>query len=82
MDNELLFYVCGIALAVSAVLFSFIGLRAKEFPGRFGALVALWFVFLIGGTTTFSVLHAQDEEHHEEPALHKATEEAEEEEAQ
>ncbi|HEX5376114.1 MAG TPA: hypothetical protein VFW48_08140 [Solirubrobacterales bacterium] len=82
MDNETLFYVCGIALAVSAVLFSFVGLRIKGFPGRFGALVVLWFVLLIGGTTTYSVLHAQDEEHHEEPALHKATEEAEEEEAQ
>jgi uncharacterized membrane protein YecN with MAPEG domain len=82
MSNGDLFYICGIALAVSAVLFSFVGLRAKEFPGRFGALVVLWFVLLIGGTTTYSVLHAQDEEHHEEPALHKATEEAEEEEAQ
>ena len=82
MSNEDLFYICGITLAVSAVVFSFIGLRAKGFPGRFGALVALWFVLLIGGTTTYSVLHAQDEEHHEEPALHQATEEAEEEEAQ
>jgi len=82
MDNETLFYICGIALAVSAVLISFVGLRAKGFPGRVGPLVALWFILLIGGTTTFSVLHAQDEEHHEEPGLHKATEEAEEEEAQ
>ncbi len=62
MDNGDLFYVCGVALAVCAVLFSFIGLRVKSFPGRFGALVALLFVALIGATTTFSVLHAQDEE--------------------
>jgi hypothetical protein len=82
MDNELLFYVCGIALAVSAVVISFVGLRAKDFPGRVGPLVALWFILLIGGTTTFSVLHAQDEEHHEEAALHEASEKAEEEEAQ
>ncbi len=81
MSNGDLFYICGIALAVSAVLFSFIGLRAKEFPGRFGALVVLWFVLLIGGTTTYSVLHAQDEEHHKEAELHEANEEAEEEEA-
>ncbi len=82
MSNGDLFYVCGIALAVSAVLVSLVGLRAKGFPGRVGPLVALWFVALIGATTTLSVLHAQDEEHHEEPALNKATEEAEEEEAQ
>jgi len=77
MSNGDLFYICGIALAVSAVLISFVGLRAKKFPGRLGPLVTLWFVALIGATATFSVLHAQDEEHHEEPALHKATEEAE-----
>ena len=77
MSNGDLFYICGIALAVSAVLISFVGLRAKKFPGRLGPLVALWFVALIGATATFSVLHAQDEEHHEEPALHQATEEAE-----
>jgi uncharacterized membrane protein YecN with MAPEG domain len=82
MSNGDLFYICGIALAVSAVVFSFIGLRAKGFPGRFGALVALWFVLLVGATTTFSVLHAQDEEHHEEPAIGEATEEAELEEEQ
>ncbi|HXR31006.1 MAG TPA: hypothetical protein VN752_07695 [Solirubrobacterales bacterium] len=78
MSNGDLFYVCGVGLAVSAVLISFVGLRAKGFPGRFGTLVALWFVALIGATTTLSVLHAQDEEHHEEAALHKATEEVEE----
>lgn len=77
MSNGDLFYICGIVLAVSAVTISFIGLRAKGFPGRFAPLVAFWFVALIGATTTFSVLHAQDEEHHEEAALHKATEEAE-----
>jgi len=73
MSNGDLFYVCGIALAVFAVLISFVGLRAKLAP-----LVALLFVALIGATTTFSVLHAQDEEHHDEAALHQATEEAEE----
>jgi hypothetical protein len=77
MDNGDLFYICGIALTISAVLISFLGLRAKSFPGKLGPLVALCFVVLVGATTTFSVLHAQDEEHHEEPALHKATEEAE-----
>ena len=78
MSNGDLFYVCGIALAVFAVLISFVGLRAKGFPGKLAPLVALLFVALIGATTTFSVLHAQDEEHHDEAALHQATEEAEE----
>jgi uncharacterized membrane protein YecN with MAPEG domain len=82
MSNGDLFYVCGAVLAVSAVVVSFIGLRSEKFPGRAAPIVALWFVLLIGFTTTFSVLHAQDEEHHEEPALHKATEEAEAEEAE
>jgi hypothetical protein len=77
MSNGDLFYICGGALAVSAVAISFVGLRAKGFPGRFGPLVALGFMVLIGVTTTLSVLHAQDEEHHEEAALHKATEEVE-----
>jgi plastocyanin len=63
MSNGDLFYICGIALAVSAVLISFIGLKAKSFPGRAFPLVVLWFAILIGGAATFSVLHAKDEEH-------------------
>jgi plastocyanin len=62
MSNETLFFVCGIALAVSAVLVSFAGLRIKSFPGKAGPFVALGFIALIGGTMTFAVLHAQDEE--------------------
>ncbi|HEY7949685.1 MAG TPA: plastocyanin/azurin family copper-binding protein [Solirubrobacterales bacterium] len=81
MSNGDLFYICGIALAVSAVLFSFLGLRAKEFPGRFGVLIVLWFVLLIGGTTTYSVLHAQDEETAKAAELESANEEITKEEA-
>jgi plastocyanin len=62
MSNETLFYVCGIALAVSAVLTSFVGLRVKDFPGKAAPVVALGFVALIGATTAFAVLHAQDEQ--------------------
>jgi len=62
MSNGDLFYVCGGALAVSAVLISFVGLRVKSFPGKAAPVVALWFVLLIGATTSFAVLHAQDEE--------------------
>jgi uncharacterized membrane protein YecN with MAPEG domain len=82
MDNGTLFYICGSVLAVSAVVFAFAGLRFEKFPGRLAPLVALWFALLVGGATTLSVLHAKDEEKHEEAALHRATEEAEEEEAQ
>jgi plastocyanin len=62
MSNGDLFYVCGIALAVSAVLTSFIGLRVQNFPGRAAPFVALGFVLLIGATATFAVLHGQDEQ--------------------
>jgi len=84
MDNGTIFYLAGGALAVSAVVVSFLGLRLEKFPGRAAPIVALWFVALIGLATTFSVLHSQDEEkhHEEEVGLPQATEEAEEEEAQ
>ncbi len=81
MSNETLFYICGIALAVSAVLVSFVGLRVKSFPGKLGPLVALWFVLLVGCSATFAVLHAQDEEKAKAAELTKANEENEEEEA-
>jgi len=81
MSNGDFFYVCGGALAVSAVLVSILGLRLKSFPGRFAPLVALWFVVLVGASTTFAVMHAQDEQEAEAAELSKANEEAEEEEA-
>lgn len=81
MSNETLFYICGIALAVSAVLISFAGLRIKSFPGRLAPLVALWFVLLVGGATTFAVLHAQDEEKAKAAENTRASEENEEAEA-
>jgi plastocyanin len=62
MSNETLFFVCGIALAVSAVLISVVGLKAKNFPGKAFPLVVLWFAILVGSATTFAVLHAKDEE--------------------
>lgn len=82
MSNETLFYICGSVLAVSAVLISFAGLRIKSFPGKLGPLVVLWFVVLIGGATTFAVLHAQDEEEAKAAELTKASEENEAEEAE
>jgi plastocyanin len=62
MDNATVFYVVGGVLAASAVVVSFIGLRVEKFPGRFGPLVVLWFVALIGTTTTFAVLNGKDEQ--------------------
>lgn len=75
MDYETLFYVCGIAAAVSAVVVSFIGLKVKSFPGKAFPIVVLWFAILIGGAATFSVLHAKDEEEHKAAEFEKAGEE-------
>lgn len=74
MDNELLFYVFGIGTAVSAVIVSFVGLKVKSFPGRAMPLVILFFAVLVVGSTTFSVLHAQDEQAHKEHELEHANE--------
>lgn len=81
MSNETLFYICGIALAVSAVLVSFIGLRVKDFPGKLGPVVVLWFAILVGGSATFAVLHGKDEDKAKAAELSKADEEAEKEES-
>lgn len=84
MDYELIFYLSGGALAVSAIVASFLGLRVSKFPGRAAPLVAVWFVALVGMSATFAVLHSQhEEEHHEEEVgLPAATEESEAEEAE
>jgi hypothetical protein len=84
MDYELIFYVSGATLAVSAVVVTFLGLRLEKFPGRAAPIVAIWFVALVGLSTTFAVLHSQHEEEHREAevGLPHATEEAEEEEAE
>src|SRR4051794_8775836 len=75
MSNGDLFYVCGGALAVSAVLVSFAGLRIKGFPGKAAPVVALGFVLLIGATASFAVLHAQDEEEAKAAEFSEANEE-------
>jgi len=77
MSNGDLFYVCGSMLAVSAVVISVLGLRVKSFPGRFAPLVALWFVVLVGASTTLAVLHAQDEQKAKAAELSEAGEEIE-----
>jgi plastocyanin len=72
MTNETLFYVFGIGLAVSAVVISLVALKAKNFPGKAFPLIIVWFVIFVGGATTFSVLHAQDEEHHKAAEFEEA----------
>ena len=81
MSNETLFFIFGIALAVSAVSFSLIGLRNEKFPGRAFPLVILWFAILVGGATTFAVKHSREEENSKAPELQRAGKEIEKEES-
>lgn len=62
MSNSDVFYVIGSLLAASAVAVSFLGLRLRQFPGRAFPIVVLWFVILIGVSTTFAVLNGKDED--------------------
>jgi plastocyanin len=62
MDNETLFYACGIVLAVSALVVSFAGLKLKGFPGRALPLVILWFVVFVVGAATFAVKYSGEEQ--------------------
>lgn len=63
--NHTLFLILGIGLVVSAVGLAVVGLRFENFPPNrlVLAAVVLWFVALVGGTTTFAVLNAADEQH-------------------
>ncbi len=61
MDNETLFYACGIVLAVSALAVTFIGLKSKDFPGKALPAVILWFAVFVLGATTFAVRYSGEE---------------------
>jgi len=74
MDNELLFYICGGILAVSAVLVTFAGLKLRNFPGRALPVVIVWFAVFAGASSTFAVLHAEDEQEHEAHKLEETGE--------
>lgn len=65
-----LFFVLGITLVVSAVVLAVVGLRFESFPPNRMALagVVLYFVALVGGTTTFAVLNAAQEQNAEQAA--------------
>jgi plastocyanin len=66
--DETLFYVFGIALVLSALAVSVLGLRVEGFPPSRLALagVIAYFAALVGATTTFAVLNARDEQHKRE----------------
>jgi plastocyanin len=66
--DHTLFFVLGITLVVSAVVLAVTGLRFEGFPPNRLVLagVVLWFVVLVGSTTTFAVLNARDEQHKKE----------------
>jgi cytochrome c551 len=78
MSDENVFYILGGILAVSAVLFTFAGLKLKNFPGRALPVVILWFAVLAIGATTFSVYQAQEHEEEHAAELHEAGERIEE----
>ena len=61
MDNETLFYACGIVLAVSALVVSFAGLKMKNFPGKALPAVILWFVVFVVAATTFATRYSGEE---------------------
>jgi plastocyanin len=68
---ETVFYIVGGALAVLAVVVSFLGLRQRSFPGSRAALaggIAVFAVFVVA-TTTAAVISARDEQEHREAEL-------------
>jgi plastocyanin len=68
--NEKIFYICGAILAVSAVTVSFVGLKRKDFPGKFLPVVILWFAVFVIGATTFATRYSGEE--HEKKAAEYA----------
>jgi|SRR6187200_365311 len=77
MDNETLFYICGIVLAVSALVVTFIGLKMKDFPGKALPVVILWFAVFVVSATTFAVRYSGEEQEARAAELEKAGEEIE-----
>jgi plastocyanin len=73
--DHTLFFTLGIALVVSAIVLAAVGLRFEKFPPNRLALVGVlaWFTLLVGGTTTFGVLNAADEQHKREAEQAAAT---------
>jgi plastocyanin len=62
MSDATIFYILGGVLAAMAVVTSFIGLRVRSFPGRFGPVVFLAFAVLVVVAITFAIRNGQHEE--------------------
>jgi plastocyanin len=62
MSDATIFYIIAGIIAGLAVVISFVGLAVDSFPGKFGPVVVLVFVALIGGATTFGVKNGKHEE--------------------
>jgi len=62
MDNKTLFFILGPVLVVAALTVAGLGLRNESFPSRaqLVGIIAV-FVVLVGGTSAFAVLNAQEE---------------------
>jgi plastocyanin len=75
--NEKIFYACGIVLAVSALVVSFVGLKLKDFPGKALPLVVLWFAAFVLAATTFAVKYGAEEHEAKAAEYAKANEEIE-----
>src|SRR5262245_35235376 len=72
--KETVFYIVGIALAISAVVVSFIGLKVEKFPGKLGVVVVLVFAAGAIGAATFAVLYSKEHAEHREHELEHANE--------
>jgi len=70
MSNETLFYVCGGILAASAVTVSLLGLKLRDFPGKFLPVIILWFAVFVLGATAFATRYSGEE--HEKKAAEYA----------
>jgi plastocyanin len=62
MSDATVFYILGGILAAMAVTTSFVGLRFKSFPGRYGPLLLICFVLVAGAAITFAIRNGQHEE--------------------
>jgi plastocyanin len=76
VNPELFFWIGG-ALALLAVVISFLGLRERAFPGSRGAMAGTLaaFLVLVLGATTYAVVNARDEQEHREEELAERSEE-------
>ncbi len=75
--EETLFYVFGIALVLSALVLSALGLRSESFPTSRILLAGIvaYFVVLVGATSTFAVLNAREEQRKHDAEQAEAAEE-------